>query len=76
MTIKDNREQYKVEIKIHPRSHRLIHCSHKYGRVHKDRPLDNRTFTHRADGRQPIEYHIEGLKYKKKCSESKVPRLH
>ena len=26
--------------------------------------LDNRTFTRRVDGRQPIEYSIEGLKYK------------
>ena len=27
--------------------------------------LDNRTFTHRVDIQQPIEYSIEGLKYEK-----------
>ena len=42
-------ERYKVEIKICPRGHRLIHCSHKYGRVYKDRLLDNGMFTHRVD---------------------------
>ena len=46
MIIKYNGEWYKVEIKIHPRAHKLIHGSCKYGRVHRYCPLDNRMFTH------------------------------
>ena len=56
MTIRDHKERYKVETKIHPRPVRNY-------------TLDNGMFTHRVDDRQPIEYGIEGLKYKEPLRE-------
>ena len=64
MTIRDHREQYKVETKIHPRPTSNYTAAASMTEQESAALLDNGTFTHSVDGRQPIEYDIEGLKYK------------
>ena len=58
MRIRDHKEQYKVETKIHPRP-----TSNYPAIASMTEQTSNGMVTHRVDGRQPIEYGIEGLKY-------------
>ena len=63
MTIRDRRERYKVETKIHPRPTSNYTAAASTTEQESTAFLDNGMFTHRVDGRQPIEYGIEGHKY-------------
>ena len=64
MTIRDHREWYKVETKIHPRPTSNYTAATSTTEQESTAFLENRMFTHRVDSQQPIEYGIEGLKYK------------
>ena len=63
MTLRDHREWYKVETKIHPRPTSNNTAATSITEQESTAFLDNGTSTHRVDGQQPIEYSIEGLKY-------------
>ena len=64
MTIRHCREWYKVETKIHPRPASNYTAAASMTEQESTALLDNGMFTYRVDGRQPIEYGIEGLKCK------------
>ena len=51
MTIKDRRERYKVETKIHPRPASNYTAATSMTEQECTTLLDNGTFTHRVDGR-------------------------
>ena len=63
MTIIDHRERYNVGTKIHPRPTNNYTAVASMTEQEGAAILDNGMFTHRVDSQQPIEYHIEGLKY-------------
>ena len=63
MTIRDHREWYNVETKIHPRPANNYTAASSTTEQESTTLLDNGMFTHRVDGQQPIEYSIQGLKY-------------
>ena len=63
MTIRDCREWYNVETKIHPWPANNYTAAASMTEQEGTAFLENSTYTHRVDGWQPIEYHIEGLEY-------------